>query len=138
MLIVIAVIAALGLIAGIIMFNKTYDETAGMVVIAISTLFLVICIIVLFVCVGMLIEGRYIPAKIEVYEKSRDEVDVRLEAIVNDEQSAINNDTLLVDINQRNKVQLMESYTEYTQKITELKNELIGLNVVRWWVYFGK
>ena len=138
MLIVLTVIGIIGIIAGIIMFNKMFDETAGMVVIGISTLFLVVSVIALFVCGGMLIDGRYIPEKIEVYEQARAEVDVRLEAIVNDEQGAINNDSLLVDINQRNKVPLMESYAEYTQKITKLKDELIGLNVVRWWMYFGE
>lgn len=137
MLIVIAVVAALGLIAGIIVFNKMYDETAGMVVIAISTLFLVICIIVLFVCVGMLIEGRYIPAKIETLEKAREEKYAILEAILNDKQSAINNDTLILDANQFNKDALMKEFIESTQQITDLKNELIGLNAVRWWVYFG-
>ena len=137
MLIVLTAIAALGLIAGIIMYNKMYDETAGMVVIGISALFLVVCIIVLFVCGGMLIEGRYIPAKIETYEDARADVDVRLEAILNDKQAAVNNDSLIVDANQLNKTDLMKSYMEFTQKITDLKNDLIGLNVVRWWMYFG-
>ena len=137
MLIVLAVIGIIGIISGIIMYNKMYDETAGSIVIAISTMFLVVCVIVLLVCGGTLVSGRYIPDKIETYENARADVDVRLEAILNDKQAAVNNDALIVDANQLNKTDLMKSYMEFTQKITDLKNDLIGLNVVRWWMYFG-
>lgn len=138
MLIVLATIGIIGIIAGIIMCHKMCDETPGFVVIGISTLLLVVSVIAILVCGGMLIDGRYIPEKIEAYEEDRAEAYVILKDILNDTQSAINNDALIVDVNQLNKTDPMKQYIEYTQEITKLKVELINLNVVRWWMYFGK
>ena len=73
-----------------------------------------------------------------MYEEARADVNQKLQEILNDEQSAVNNDSLIVDINQRNKAQLMESYDKYTLKITEAKEDLISLKVTRWWLYFGE
>ena len=138
MLIVFTVIFLAGLIIGLVAYNKSrYGGEIALTVALISAFLLIVCLIISLVCVSTLIDGRYLPEKIEMYEEARADVNRKLQEILNDEQSAVSTDTLIIDINQRNKAQLMESYTNYTQKIAELKDDLISLKADRWWLYFG-
>ena len=139
MLIVFTAITLAGLVGGLIAYSKSrYGGEIALTIALISAFLLIVCLITSLVCISNLVEGKYIPEKIEMYEEARADVNQKLQEILNDEQSAVNNDSLIVDINQRNKAQLMESYDKYTLKITEAKEDLISLKVTRWWLYFGE
>lgn len=138
MLIIFAIIFLAGLIIGLVAYHKSkYGGEIALTVALVSLFLLIVCLITSLVCVSNLVDGKYLPEKIEMYEESRANVNQKLQEILDDEQSAVNTDTLIIDINQRNKVQLMESYTNYTQKIAELKDDLISLKSTKWWLYFG-
>ena len=138
MLIIFAIIFLAGFIIGLVAYSKSrYGGEIALTVALVSLFLLIVCLITSLVCVSNLVDGKYLPEKIEMYEESRASVNQKLQEILNDEQSAVNTDALIIDINQRNKVQLMESYTNYTQKIAELKDDLISLKSTKWWLYFG-
>lgn len=156
MLIVFIAIGIIGIITGIIMFNKMYDETYGGVTILISALVLFSCIIASLVLTTELVEGKYIPEKIEMYEeenaKIESDVAIAIETYMTHEGQTMDNASKRIEPGSsltiiaaypelRSSELVAESiriHNENNQKIKSLRDDLIGLKAIRWWLYFGK
>ena len=156
MLIVLAVIGIIGIIVGIIMYNKMFDETYSGVTILVSALVLASCVIASLVLTTELIEGRCLPEKIEMYEeenaKIESDVAIAIEAYMTHEGQTMDNASKRIEPGSsltiiaaypelRSSDLVAESiriHNENNQKIKSLKDDLINLKAIRWWLYFGE
>ena len=156
MLIVLAVIGIIGIIVGIIMYNKMFDETYCGVTILVSALVLASCVIASLVLTTELIEGRCLPEKIEMYEeenaKIESDVAIAIEAYMTHEGQTMDNASKRIEPGSsltiiaaypelRSSDLVAESiriHNENNQKIKSLKDDLINLKAIRWWLYFGE
>lgn len=156
MLIVLATIGIIGIIAGIIMYNKMYDEVYGYATILICSLMLVSFIIASLVLTTELVEGNCIPEKVEMYEeenaKIESDIAIAIEAYMEHEGQTMDNASKRIESGSsltiiaaypelRSSELVAESiriHNENNQKIKSLRDDLIGLKAIRWWLYFGK
>ena len=156
MLIVLTVIGIIGIIAGIIMFNKMFDETYGGVTILVSAIVLISCVIASLVLTTELINGRCIPEKVEMYEqenaKIESDITIAIETYMEHEGKTMDNASQRIEPGSsltiiaaypelRSSELVAESiriHNENNQKIKSLKDDLINLKAIRWWLYFGE
>lgn len=156
MLIVLATIGIIGIIAGIVMYNKIYDEVYGYATILICALMLVSFIIASFVLTTELVKGNCIPEKVEMYEeenaKIESDIAIAIEAYMEHEGQTMDNASKRIEPGSsltiiaaypelRSSELVAESiriHNDNNQKIKSLKDDLISLKAIRWWLYFGK
>lgn len=124
-----------------------YDDMIGLV----GTIFLV-CLIVTGVIVCLVINGRTVQAKIEMYEEENQRIEEEIGVLVQNymdyesetygELKGESNITLVSLYPELKSDSLVERqievYVENNQKIRKLKEELINQSNYRWWLYFGK
>lgn len=111
----------------------------------------VICLIITAIFAGLVINGRTINSKIEMYseenQKIEDDMDVLVEQYMNYEsgtygelksESSITLVSLYPELKADTLVEKqIEVYVVNNEKIKTLKEKLINVSNYRWWLYFG-
>lgn len=156
MLIVLIAIGIIGIITGIIMLKKMYDEVYGGATILICALILVSSIIASLVLTTELVEGRCIPEKVEMYEEENAKIEadvaIAIETYMTHEGQTMDNASKRIEPGSsltiiaaypelRSSELVAESiriHNENNQKIKSLRDDLIDLRAIRWWLYFGE
>lgn len=151
MILVILGICIAIIIGGIVLANKMYDETLGYVLVALGTIGVAVCLIVIGCLAYDISELKVIDEKIEMYQEENVKIESDLAEAVAKYQEyesgiiasvAPDSSVALVSLYPELKADTLiqkqiEVYIENNNKIKGLKEEKISGSVVRWWLYFG-
>lgn len=144
----ILVIAGIFLALAILGGASDDDEIMG-----ISAGLFAVCIIAIIILISLIVGGRVINDKIEMYQDENASIETKVKetvrAYMEFEEKTYTElvkdadlTTLLVKYPELNSNELVKTeillYVENNSKIKELKEQQINLTVYKWWLYFGK
>ena len=149
MLIVLLTIGIALIILDVIISRKN-DECIG--ICGIGAVVGVISIIGMLICAGILVNGRTIDLKIDMYTEENTKIETQIDNIVTNYmefesktltdlkgESAIALVSLYPELKSDELVKTqIETYTRNNKIIKSLKEDKIRLSNVKWWLYFGK
>lgn len=154
MLIIILLLGIVLIVSGVLIFKFSeleYDNGFGWVCSVVGVIWC-ICVFALFITgICNLVESRIIDAKIEMYVEENTNIETNVTTAVEkylehefnvfDSLQGEDIQTLLVVYPEINSNELVkrqvEIFVENNNKIKELKEQKLNIEVWKWWVYFG-
>lgn len=154
MLIIILLLGIVLIVSGVLIFKFSeleYDNGFGWVCSVVGVIWC-ICVFALFITdICNLAESRIIDAKIEMYVEENTNIETNVTTAVEkylehefntfDSLQGEDIQTLLVVYPEINSNELVkrqvEIFVENNNKIKELKEQKLNIEVWKWWVYFG-
>ena len=152
MILVILAASIILIVAGFIIFEKTYDfEFAGGAMAAVGTVSLLVSFIAAIILCISVSDLVVIDQKIEMYEEENAKIESRLAETVAQYQqyekdiftevspdSSVTLVSLYPDLKSDTLVQKqIETYVANNDNIKAMKEQKISGDVYRWWLYFG-
>lgn len=115
-------------------------------------IFPIICMFFIFGNIYVIVNGRVVDQKIEMYSEENKVIETQIETVVTDYMkyesetlkdlkgnSAITLVSLYPELKADELVKTqIKTYQENNSKIKKLKEEKIDISVAKWWLYFGK